>query len=306
VSRDAKHRSQRTVAQSSAIFNQLVSSTGGSPNLVYQRRLETLKLDGVCIGEHRPELRNPDSIYYSQSFVEGAAVARALVGMSLDSSVANIHRADRPDVRVEFTDRGPIFFEHRTVTPHDGMVFSRHLEEINRELRRALKANVEALAISERGLLHVSMTDPGVAHRARAATLAKELCTLITMIRTDVDALRAPPAVQPALALYKSEVYYRDGQTSTHSICRGAATWIDQEPAWVRERLRAAVLEKVVTASEYPQSARPLWLLLVLDAADISDLAQSELHEILDGVLLTPFERVIVWTADKVPLLFPS
>ena len=117
-------------------FAQIVKSTGGRYDEDRERRLLALKIDNIPVADIYADQRKPDSNFYGQGFVEGLSVARVLVPMDLDVTVENIVRRDAPDLRVDFSDRPPVFIEHSTVTPYDGLTFDRHLDDLNIAVRK--------------------------------------------------------------------------------------------------------------------------------------------------------------------------
>lgn len=213
------------------VFARAVQSVGGTYNEDYERRVLDLKLDGEPLADICAEQRKPDSNFYGQGFLEGLSVARVMVLMNLDWAVQNIVRRDAPDLRVDLSDRPPLFVEHSTVTPYDGMTFDRHLDEVNIEVRKLLVREPAARAVCDAGFISVRLTDPGVRSRSKPDLLAREVLTLLPALSDQVDHRRVDPMVSPTLAAYAANVFYRPGQASAAMICNQDACGFDAMPA---------------------------------------------------------------------------
>jgi len=286
-------------------FAQVVQSVGGTYNREYERRILALKIDGVRLSDIYADQRKPESNFYEQSFVEGLSVARVLVAMNLDTTVENVARRDAPDLRVEFSDRPPLFIEHSAVTSHDGMTFDRHLDDLNIHIRRLLGNDVTARRVNEAGFVSVRLTDPGVGRRCKQEVIAWEVVNLLPTFKGDLDNHRLDTTRFPALASYGANVFYRLGRISNPTICNQDAGWFDPKPAWVGLRLRAALDKKAGDAARYATDARPLWLLLTLEGEHLYTPFVSELvNDGIAGTSIVPFDRVIVWCVGCPPFVF--
>jgi hypothetical protein len=286
-------------------FAQILQSVGGTYDQDYERRVLALKVDGVPLSDIYADQRKPDSNFYGQGFVEGLSVARVLVPMNLDLTVVNIARRDAPDLRVDFSDRPPVFIEHSTVTPYDGMTFDRHLDDMNIAVRRRLGEDAAARAVNDAGYASVRLTDPGVGARSKPEVIASEVVALLPTLSDDIDHRRLDATTFPVLATYGANVFYRPGQVSNATICNQDAGCFDPTPAWVGQRLRAALQKKAGNAAKYAPDARPLWLLLTLEgehlfAPFVADLVNAGLV----GVSIFPFDRVVVWCVGCQPFVF--
>jgi hypothetical protein len=305
MARKSRFRFEQTMSEVQGMFVQIDGANGRKYNVENERRLMALKIDHEPIGDRQAERRKPDSIFYAQEFVEGMSVARILVLMDLDATAVNIHRRDAPDVRVDFSDREPIFFEHSSVTAYDGMQFARHLDEINVAVRARLAADSTARSTSEAGWASVQLTDPGVGRRAKAAEIAAELTAFITPLSGSVDGHRADGNAFPLLARYHAIGSYRPGPSSNPLICGPDAAWIDPTHPWLAGRIRNALSKKAEDACGYSPADRPLWLLLTFEVDRLLPRFVPDLvSAALAGVDVAPFDGVVVWHVGCAPMVF--
>lgn len=301
MSRRSDHRFDHTMGEAHEIFSRLL----GKESDPYYQRVLALTIDGVTIAQTRADQRKPGSNFYGQGFFEALAVARVFVGLNLDYEVADIQRSDKPDVRVGFCDGSAIYVEHTSVVEHDGMTFGRYLDDVNAELRDLIDGDERARTIVEAGYAEIKLTDPGFKSRPPVSALAKDVLSLLPTLSCKMTLVRPRAALYPVLGAFQPLIFYRPGSVANYTICSEGATWVDPTPEWVGRRLVAALEAKIRKAAEYPADARPLWLLITLDAESLFPPFVSDLViPALKGRPIAPFDRVIVWSSGCQPFVF--
>ena len=278
-----RHVSDRTVGEVHALFERLV---GPGYDNSYARRVLRMPVDGEPLGKRRAELQKSRSLFYAKEYLEAQEAANALVQLDLDETVVNIARRDKPDIAVHWSDRPPVYIEHRIVA-EPGMPFERHLEQAQHAFEDLANEDtaVAVRSFLKSGAFTIRISDPGAKARARSGReIAAEAVRLTSEIAGAVSLLKPDPKRYPFLARYAASVFYRPGGPAQTSAFQQNAIAVDPQPPWVQEQLYVALAEKRVAAAGYDPSCRPLWLLLTLQVENLfTDLLRDLIVRTLIG-----------------------
>jgi len=286
-------------------FNELLDLFGGTHNREYTDRVRAVPIDGVPLGAKPGERRRPRSSFYSQSYLEALATARVLVQLGLDREVVNVIRRDppMPDVEVRFRDHPPVYIEHTNVAEFDGLSFARHREELNLALEDCRAENETFRKMWVRGSLTIKMADPGVGLRPEIAQTADEIVRFSSGLDQHVSLLKPSAALWPALAAYRVNAFYYPDQHPNSMVCQEDAMAIELRPSWVGCRIADAVACK--RKKKYDASAKPVWLLVTVDAEYLlPDVFPALVKDGVKATEIAPFARVVVWASGCEIALF--
>ena len=298
----------QTNAASHELFKAAVARLGQRTDPGTDRRHAVL-VDGVALGDRQNEMRRPGTAFYEQTFSEANAVAHLAVKLGLDrEGTVDVLRRLTPMPDAELTVNGTTvaFVEQTMVMDQQAHLLTLNVEALNTSIMSAEDPALRAHL--ERGMLIVRLNEIPVDYYATGLpveVLVEEVIRFAQSRQEDTPAMKIDRSAFPVLGSMRAFGLFRvPGKTYSP-----VAPIVDHgRPGLLQNALAEQIRKKRTKAAGYPETCRPLWLLLDVDHhfgwRDDSNLARA----FIEAETPLEFDRVIVQQTYAEPLIieFPG
>lgn len=309
MARQTRHLTEHTTGAIQKIFSGAVRAAGMSvPGKDREKAISALRMDGETLGSMPAELRKPESVFYSTSYLEARAVAGMLVDLGIDSAVADIVRRDAPDVEVRYSDGRRLFVEQAMVVDEAATRLSLKIDDANIAADGMANADLNLRSLFHSGLLNIRLdsSDLLISEMSRFISvnaLADEVLTIARGFAGRVSLGKPNPEGAPILSRLGAKVFYTPCNAKTArpiNLPTFHARLSELEPS-----LRRTFAKKKEKTRSYSPDCRPLWLLLDVDMHyNAGESLPAIARRVLDEITPEPYDRVIIQHVPHAPMVF--